>query len=314
LSNLEDLELHSTKLSSIPDNFIAFPNLKILYINANGLDAVPESIFDLSNLEQLNIGNFNVTSIPDKFNDLPKLKYVSIYRSAITSIPDSLNTLEDLEVVSITDNEDLDAVVLTNPKLVECNYYGSKSVCKPKDNVVCGNSFSLCNDASEPLEPLTDANDTNDEQDEVQKSHVKIINDKETSDEEKKINDEESEVENEKDDNEVPIETVKELKISEDGRCGKDFGVCREGFCCSILGWCGNSETHCKISKGCQSEFGHCIKDAEKYEEENISKDGRCGEGFGRCGKGTCCSRLGWCGTSDAYCGTGCQSKYGQCK
>ena len=39
-------------------------------------------------------------------------------------------------------------------------------------------------------------------------------------------------------------------------RCGKEFGKCDKGYCCSQYGWCGKSEDHC--GKGCQSEFGQC--------------------------------------------------------
>ncbi|OUM65170.1 carbohydrate-binding module family 18 protein, partial [Piromyces sp. E2] len=37
-------------------------------------------------------------------------------------------------------------------------------------------------------------------------------------------------------------------------RCGE----CYPGYCCSKYGWCGQSNDHCSISNGCQSEFGDC--------------------------------------------------------
>jgi len=45
-------------------------------------------------------------------------------------------------------------------------------------------------------------------------------------------------------------------KISTNGQCGKEYGVCPSGNCCSKYGWCGTSSEHC--GKGCQSEFGKC--------------------------------------------------------
>jgi len=39
-------------------------------------------------------------------------------------------------------------------------------------------------------------------------------------------------------------------------RCGKGFGKCPEGQCCSKHGYCGKLEVYC--GAGCQSEFGMC--------------------------------------------------------
>ncbi|OUM60605.1 carbohydrate-binding module family 18 protein [Piromyces sp. E2] len=41
-------------------------------------------------------------------------------------------------------------------------------------------------------------------------------------------------------------------------RCGSDYGECKPGYCCNKNGWCGNSDDHCLISKGCQYEYGIC--------------------------------------------------------
>lgn len=40
-----------------------------------------------------------------------------------------------------------------------------------------------------------------------------------------------------------------------DGRCGALFGsaMCVDGACCSEAGYCGDSEAHCAVGKGCQS-------------------------------------------------------------
>ncbi|OUM60195.1 carbohydrate-binding module family 18 protein [Piromyces sp. E2] len=41
-------------------------------------------------------------------------------------------------------------------------------------------------------------------------------------------------------------------------RCGPEYGDCEAGECCSKYNWCGTSDDHCLISRGCQSEFGDC--------------------------------------------------------
>jgi len=95
--------------------------------------------------------------------------------------------------------------------------------------------------------------------------------------------------------------------ISKDGKCGKDYGKCPTGQCCSKYGWCGKTYNYCATSEGCQSEYGICTKDS--------SVEGRCGKEYGKCPSGQCCSKYGWCGKSDVYCSTskGCQSEFGNC-
>jgi len=50
--------------------------------------------------------------------------------------------------------------------------------------------------------------------------------------------------------------TSKPVSTSKDGKCGKDFGSCPNGQCCSKYGYCGNTKEYC--GNGCQSEFGNC--------------------------------------------------------
>ncbi|OUM59331.1 carbohydrate-binding module family 18 protein, partial [Piromyces sp. E2] len=135
---------------------------------------------------------------------------------------------------------------------------------------------------------------------------------------------------------------------SDDGKCGPGYGKCREGFCCSKFGWCGNTDSHCSIDSGCQPEYGKCLGvsqqeqpiqeepqyfDNKKYDinindniidngndkgnKNNNSKavKGRCGPDFSnsKCDQGYCCSQYGYCGTSKDHCGNGCQSEFGNC-
>jgi Predicted xylanase/chitin deacetylase len=45
-------------------------------------------------------------------------------------------------------------------------------------------------------------------------------------------------------------------KVSSSDRCGKNYGSCASGKCCSKYGYCGTSSEYC--GSGCQSEFGKC--------------------------------------------------------
>jgi hypothetical protein len=87
--------------------------------------------------------------------------------------------------------------------------------------------------------------------------------------------------------------------------CGYGVGRCSGNQCCSKYGYCGNTDSHCDLSKGCQTDYGLCY----------ASEPDRCGEGVGLCKEGFCCSRYGYCGKEDKYCNLnkGCQMDYGLC-
>ncbi|KAI1076908.1 carbohydrate-binding module family 18 protein [Whalleya microplaca] len=61
-------------------------------------------------------------------------------------------------------------------------------------------------------------------------------------------------------------EPVDGTTISPDGTCGSEgagvYGYkCPaegEGTCCSIAGYCGNTEAHCATANGCQATYGEC--------------------------------------------------------
>jgi len=88
-------------------------------------------------------------------------------------------------------------------------------------------------------------------------------------------------------------------------RCGRGFGSCPQGQCCSQFGICGITSEYCENTLGCQSNYGSCYAS---------TTNGRCGRNYGRCLKQyQCCSQDGYCGEGDYFCGAGCQSNYGIC-
>ncbi|ORX87880.1 hypothetical protein BCR32DRAFT_324232 [Anaeromyces robustus] len=125
-------------------------------------------------------------------------------------------------------------------------------------------------------------------------------------------------------------------------QCGSTNGSCSEGYCCSKYGWCGKTQDHCDISKGCQEKFGICqsynsgssttttkkttttttttkktttITTKSKTPTPTTIKK-RCGGTNGSCSEGYCCSKYGWCGKEQDHCDIvkGCQKMFGICK
>jgi hypothetical protein len=91
------------------------------------------------------------------------------------------------------------------------------------------------------------------------------------------------------------------------GNCGPDIGSCASGLCCSSQNWCGDSEDHCLLIKGCQEGYGKCTH------LKTFLAQGNCGPDIGSCTSGLCCSKWGWCGTTSDYCGINCQKEFGTC-
>jgi len=97
-------------------------------------------------------------------------------------------------------------------------------------------------------------------------------------------------------------------------KCGKGYGSCSGGKCCSKYGYCGTTDAYC--GTGCQSSFGHCNGSSTSSPSPSytVSTNGRCGKEFGTsCPNKECCSKYGYCGTSDKHCDAGCQSGFGRC-
>jgi len=98
------------------------------------------------------------------------------------------------------------------------------------------------------------------------------------------------------------------LKVTTDGHCGPNYGICPSGKCCSKYGYCGTTDNYCGV--GCQSSYGQC-NGSNGSSSVKISTSGKCGKDYGRCPDNKCCSKYGYCGTTDAYCTKGCQSEFG---
>jgi len=95
-------------------------------------------------------------------------------------------------------------------------------------------------------------------------------------------------------------------------KCGKGVGTCSNNLCCSKEGYCGSTDTHCSIQKGCQLDYGLCY---DGDGDDDASPIQMCGPSFGTCSGNLCCSSNNQCGNTEAHCNIqkGCQSAYGLC-
>jgi len=265
LTNLESLSILGSAREENDVEFDAFKSLTKLTIleitdfHHYELKEIPNFIYSLTNLKTLLINGQNIKTIPDKLSTLKNLTYLDLSDNQIDcELPESLNNLSKLEYINLESNVNLKGKTLTNSSLKKCIYESKYSLCKAKD-MSCFESdvtFKACK---------SDKTDV----------------------------------------------------INSDGRCGKDYGKCPSGQCCSKYGWCGTKDNYCKPENGCQSEYGTCNTDSKTNDNnKKISDNGRCGKDYGSCPSGQCCSKYGWCGTDDKYClaAKGCNPEFGKCK
>eukprot|EP00299_Pterocystis_sp_00344_P000425 c10121_g1_i2.p1 GENE.c10121_g1_i2~~c10121_g1_i2.p1 ORF type:complete len:172 (-),score=29.21 c10121_g1_i2:48-563(-) len=114
---------------------------------------------------------------------------------------------------------------------------------------------------------------------------------------------------------------------SQDLRCGADFpnalgnpAQCDPNGpypCCSINGWCGNTEAHC-LNRGIDYRLFYVPSLCQRggvFNTACLSSTRRCGAEFpnalgapGQCdprSSGPCCSVYGWCDNTPNHCGNG---------
>jgi len=263
------------------DGFKNLKNIQSLTISdnrGNALSKIPDELYSLTTLKKFRIWEQQVTSISDKIANLKNLEELSMSANNITTIPESIGKLKNLQVLHLDFNpidQEIPEFLNDLPNLTEINLEIEKLKGKTLTNEKLVNCYystkaDLC--IAKNMECLK----------------------------EYKFKSCDSNDNNNNNNN---------TKISTNDRCGKDKGKCPNGECCSKYGWCGTSDDHCSISKGCQSEFGKCSGGKTPIVE------GKCGKEYGKCPSGQCCSKYGWCGTSTDYCSIskGCQSEFGKC-
>ena len=103
--------------------------------------------------------------------------------------------------------------------------------------------------------------------------------------------------------------------VPDGGHCGPNYGgaVCGSNLCCSIYGYCGNTQVHCQTScaSQCQWPLTSSTTTATATATPTVSGNGgRCGPNSGAvCGSNLCCSTYGYCGNTQVHCQTSCASQ-----
>jgi Leucine-rich repeat (LRR) protein len=104
-TSLSNLDMHTNKLESIPQEISQLKHLRRLNIAINQITAIPPSIGDLPLLEWLNVNDNQLTELPDSIGDLRKLIKFGIVQNKLDRLPDSIGRLTQLSKLDMRRNQ-----------------------------------------------------------------------------------------------------------------------------------------------------------------------------------------------------------------
>ena len=100
LSNLEEfysVNYAAENLKEIPEEFYTLTNLEQVVIHGSSISSISPSIGNLVNLERLELSGNNITSLPDELINCTNLEKLDLSYSKLTEIPPVLLAIKGVE-------------------------------------------------------------------------------------------------------------------------------------------------------------------------------------------------------------------------
>lgn len=115
--SLNYLNIHDTKLETIPDDIKLLTNLQTLVLHSNQLNQVPAVIGDLDKLKLLDLSFNNLKEIPESFSELNQLTSLNVSSNQLESFP-KFATNAKLQVINLANNKLVDFPNICHPDMV----------------------------------------------------------------------------------------------------------------------------------------------------------------------------------------------------
>ena len=101
ISGLQSLNLHNSRIKSLPDSLTQLHALKTLFLESTLLTSLPDSFGNLRALEYLRLNNTPLSSLPDSFRNLHALKILNLSKTRLSFLPTSFGHLIALEYLEL---------------------------------------------------------------------------------------------------------------------------------------------------------------------------------------------------------------------
>ena len=106
LQKLEKLDMWGSefKITSLPDIFAAFTEMRSFSFAGNFVPELPPSVYNMTKLSYLEIDSTGISALDEKIGNLTNLVQIHVYDNLLNKIPEAIFSLSGLEVLNIEEN------------------------------------------------------------------------------------------------------------------------------------------------------------------------------------------------------------------
>jgi len=104
LSTIKTLWLDDNQLDTFPICLCSIPGLEVLRLTGNNITSIPQSVAVLINLVTLALDNNNITEFPTGILHLPRLEHLWLRQNKLAILPENVDELTKLKTLSVSSN------------------------------------------------------------------------------------------------------------------------------------------------------------------------------------------------------------------
>lgn len=105
LRRLQDLNLYSCDLKTLPNGISKLRRLEVLDLYYNELNSLPRSLGRMRRLQQLALSNNQLIDMPSSLGRLKRLQALYVHHNKLTTLPGSVGKLRSLRILALNNNQ-----------------------------------------------------------------------------------------------------------------------------------------------------------------------------------------------------------------